>query len=332
MISLYRREDCLRAICNALGLIKSVCELESLLHLYNSHTVSEHFFCGFLNEAFDLSLKDLNKVTQNYPALDLGDPSRRVAFQVTSNGKARKVQTTLDRCDPKYKTATGQTPTITIKDYDHIRFIIFGTKQRKYSTLRWHSKLIFDPAKDVLDLKDLVTHANTLATTKLENLVQIISQELSVGSSILSAVPQSDQQALDVYRRHFDRPFMQDDWRCERSYAAFQHQCEEAICLLNSGVLNSQTITKSRHDFQDSDTVDALEDIYHLLRQLLGEFRGRTISKGGAPPEIDIPSNTANFKHEATYDLFNAKRQEITDRTNAVLQNHGLKQIHGVLR
>ncbi|MAX35782.1 MAG: hypothetical protein CME33_04340 [Gimesia sp.] len=329
---LYKREKLLRTICNSLTWIKTVCELESLLHLFNIHTISEHFFCRFLNEAYDLSLIDLNKVTQNYPALDLGDAAKRMAFQVTSNGNRTKIQSTLDRCDPNYKTKNGNQPKISIKDYDHIRFIVFGKKQKRYTTLKWNPKLTFDPQKDILDIKDLVKHADSLTTPKLNALVQIISQELTVGSGIESAIPHTDQQALEVYRRHFDSPFMQDNWRDERNYERFQLQCEEAVSVLNSGVLDSQTVTKSRHDFDDSPTGDALENVYHLLRDLLAEFRKRTISKGGAPPEIDIHNNSANFECEATYDLFNAKRQEITDRMNAVFLQHGMKIIRGVLR
>lgn len=53
---LYRREEMLRTIVNALTWIQLVCKQETLLHLMNSNTVSEHFFCRFLNRAYDLSL------------------------------------------------------------------------------------------------------------------------------------------------------------------------------------------------------------------------------------------------------------------------------------
>lgn len=329
---LYRREEMLRTIGNALNWIQLACKQETLLHLMNNNTVSEHFYCEFLNRAFGLSLVNLNKVAQNYPALDLGDVGRRIAFQVTVNGKAKKIQETLTKCDPQYTTPTGKKPNITASDYDHIKFIVIGNRQRKYGTLKVPLPLVCDPNTDILGVKELLKHVDTLPTNKLSDLVAVITQELKVGTGIILAIPHTDTQALEVCRRHFDRPFMQDDWHGERSFSRFQFQCEEAISLLNSGVLNQATVTKSRHDFGDPQDAQILEDIYHRLRNVLAEFRKRTISKGGMPPEIDLQQNVPNFEVPATIDLFNALRQGITDQVNVLCKKHGLNTIRGVLR
>lgn len=329
---LYHREEMLRTIGNSLAWIQVACENDTLLHLMNSNTVSEHFFCEFLNRAYDLTLVNLNSLSQNYPALDLGDATHRIAFQVTVNGKAKKIQDTLKKCDPKYTTRTGKTPNIVAIKYDHIKFMVIGKRQRKYGTLNVPSGLICDPKTDILGVKELLKHVDTLTTNKLADLVAVIVQELKVGTGIISAIPHSDKQATEVFRRHFDSPFMQDDWQVERNFSRFQSQCEEAISLLNSGVLNQSQVTKSRHDFGDKQDATLLEDIYHRLRDVLAEFRKRTSSRAGSQPEIDLANNTATFEVPATADLFNALRQAITDQVNKLCTKHGLITIRGVLR
>lgn len=329
---LYRREEMLRSIVNALTWIQCVCKQETLLHLMNSNTVSEHFFCRFLNAAYGLTLVNLNKVSQNYPALDLGDVGHRVAFQVTVTGTAKKIQDTLTKADPNYVTSTGKKPNITSADYDRIRFMVIGNRQRVYTKLTVPASLTCDPVEDILGVEELLKHLDTLQTNTLSELVAVISQELKVGAGILVAIPHSDTQALEVYRRHFDRPFMQDNWHVERNFARFQSQCEEAISLLNSGVLDQATVTKARHDFGDPQDAMILEDIYHRLRDVLAEFQKRTVSKGGMPPEIDLKQNTTNFEVQATIDLFNALRQGITDQVNVLCKKHKLSTIRGVLR
>ncbi len=329
---LYKREEYLRTINNALCYIELVCKNETLLHLTNSNTASEHFFCQFLNIVYDLSLINLNTLSPNYPAIDLGDSKNRLAFQVSVNGKARKIQDTLTKSDPHYTTKIGLKPNIAATKYPHLKFMIIGKKQGKYTTLKIPQGVQFNPENDIIDVSTLLKDLQASPTNILNQLAALISKEVSVGAGIIAAIPHSDQNALKVYRRHFDRPFMQDDWRYERSFLDFQHQCEEAISLLNSGVLDNQSITKSRHDFDDATDAEVLNNIYHEFRNILAEFRKRTRSTGTASPEIDIDRNIINFSVEATFDLFNALRQGITDQLNKLFQKHNISPILGVLR
>ena len=193
---LYRREEMLRTIVNALTWIELVCKQETLLHLMNSNTISEHFFCRFLNRVYDLSLVNLNKVSQNYLALDLGDAKRRVAFQVTVTKSPKKIQDTLTKADPQYTTPTGKRPNITSADYQHVRFMVIGKKQAKYTTLTVPAAITCDPTKDILGTKELLKYVDSLPTNTLTNLVAIITQELNVGTGIVLAIPHTDIQAL----------------------------------------------------------------------------------------------------------------------------------------
>jgi hypothetical protein len=72
------------AIADGLGAIKSSCEHRGLLHLLDNHTVAQNFFCRLLNAAYDLDLVELDNLEENFPAIDLGDTNKRIAYRVTT--------------------------------------------------------------------------------------------------------------------------------------------------------------------------------------------------------------------------------------------------------
>jgi hypothetical protein len=268
-----------------------------------------------------MNLVNLNSTMPNFPAIDLGDKTARIAFQVTRDGKATKIQKTIDSF-VKHKL---------VLDYDRLRFMVFGRKQNSYSTLKVDPSVGFDWKSDILDVSDLHRQLNKLGTQQLQSIALIVEQELSFGAAIGATSKHDDKMALDYFRRHFDRPWMHDDWRNERNFSDFEARAKEAIRLLNSGVIDANAITKSRHDFSDPALADGLEDAYHKLRKLLEEFSKR--SRINDPNrEIDLPSNTCRFKCDATIDLFNALRQEITETLNPLLKQVGLKGLIGVLQ
>jgi hypothetical protein len=65
----FKRTLALTVIADGLGAIKSSCENRGLLHLFDNHTVAQHFFCRLLNAAFDLDLVELDILEKNFPAV-----------------------------------------------------------------------------------------------------------------------------------------------------------------------------------------------------------------------------------------------------------------------
>ncbi len=58
---------------------------------------AEYLYCDLLNTAFGYALGNMNRIRDNYPAIDLGDEDERLSVQVTSTGDAAKVRKTLER-------------------------------------------------------------------------------------------------------------------------------------------------------------------------------------------------------------------------------------------
>ena len=66
------------------------------LNLTDLNKYLEDFFKEILNRLLDLHLENLNNERSNAPGLDLGDPLKRRAFQITSEKTSTKINNTLE--------------------------------------------------------------------------------------------------------------------------------------------------------------------------------------------------------------------------------------------
>jgi hypothetical protein len=74
-------------------------ELNSSMNFQNLHVGSEIFFCDLFNIIFrneKWSLKSSNREASNYPAIDLDDLDKKIAFQVTGNIRRNKIVDTVE--------------------------------------------------------------------------------------------------------------------------------------------------------------------------------------------------------------------------------------------
>jgi hypothetical protein len=63
--------------------------------LYDINKVSENIALHLLNLIFNLKLEDLNKINKNFPAVDLGDFEKGIAYQVTSRIDNSKISDSI---------------------------------------------------------------------------------------------------------------------------------------------------------------------------------------------------------------------------------------------
>lgn len=67
--------------------------------LYDINKVSENIALHLLNLIFNLKLQDLNKIKKKFPAVDLGDFDKGIAYQVTSRMDKAKITDSIDTFD-----------------------------------------------------------------------------------------------------------------------------------------------------------------------------------------------------------------------------------------
>src|SRR5262245_14153945 len=93
----FTRGDALKTIAQGLAWIATTCELQAQLKLFDDHLLAQPFFRRVLNVAYSLELEMMDRIRPNFPAIDLGDSTNMVAFQITTERGAEKVQHTLDK-------------------------------------------------------------------------------------------------------------------------------------------------------------------------------------------------------------------------------------------
>jgi len=135
----------------------------------------------------------------------------------------------------------------------------------------------------------------------------------------------SDLDALKEYGAQFDRAALQDALvRCG-SYKKFAESLGDLISLLNTGQIQGRTLTKRRADFDNSAWRMPLEALYHELRELRGLYT--SLFRSG---EIDEERCTCGFSQHSMRQDFEARKQAVIDRLNAVLVEADLPEIQGV--
>ncbi|MDU1005460.1 MAG: SMEK domain-containing protein [Clostridium butyricum] len=128
----------------------------------------EDLFCELLNKIYGFQLENLNRTKgKNYPAVDLGDYSSRVSYQVTSTHKSNKIKDTLEKVE-KYEL---------YKEFDDVYILMLGKKGEYKSKQLTEAKykFKFTIEKNIVDIYDLSTY---ISENKSINEMKIICNYL----------------------------------------------------------------------------------------------------------------------------------------------------------
>ena len=72
------------------------------LNLYDINSLAENIAAKLLNLVYDLELKNLNTEKNNFSGIDLGDDTKKIAFQVTSRYDNKKIKDNIDTFAEKH--------------------------------------------------------------------------------------------------------------------------------------------------------------------------------------------------------------------------------------
>ena len=135
------------------------------------HRLSETIVCPVLKIILDLpALRNLNSAERdNFPGIDLGDPTVGVGIQVTARADASKIRSTIRTC---IRNRVHHT-------YPHLRFFVLTEKQIAYRLDfkdELDGKLRFDPQVDVLDYTDVLRAASKLGVAELSAVDEALAR------------------------------------------------------------------------------------------------------------------------------------------------------------
>jgi hypothetical protein len=164
------QEELQKKICDFLAILQYSVENRGAIGLLDQNFILQSFMAKFLNIIYGYDLINLDRDGHKSPAIDLGDSYRKVAFQVTAKKTPTKIEETIE-IFIRHKQ---------YENFRHLKFLILGKKQKKYSQVFQTDNLFeFNPQTDILDIKDLVRKLPDLSLEKLQRLSYLIDSELS---------------------------------------------------------------------------------------------------------------------------------------------------------
>jgi len=162
--------------------------------------VSEVVLVPLLSKVYGYqNLVNLNQTEKvNYPAIDLGDPVARVAFQVTSTSNSTKVKETLE------KFVNHEL----YKKYDHLIIYNLAEKQSSYSGEGFddiiQSKFAFNKDKDIIDYRDVLKVVSSFQIDDALEILHMLEANFSAGDFFVFDTPDRvarRKELIDKYRR-----------------------------------------------------------------------------------------------------------------------------------
>ncbi len=90
----FQRDTLANSLSNRLLSVAAMLKTNSRNGRTDSNHTAEFVMARFLNALFGWELQDLNERQKNFPAADLGDPRRKIAFQITNEGTSDKIKRT----------------------------------------------------------------------------------------------------------------------------------------------------------------------------------------------------------------------------------------------
>ncbi|MBQ8237803.1 MAG: tetratricopeptide repeat protein [Oscillospiraceae bacterium] len=167
---MLKSESRRKEITARLSLLTYYIKLCNKQGLTDANKEAEDFFCGLLNLILGTSLGNMNRIQQDYPAIDLGDPEEALAIQVTSTNNHKKIQHTLDEF-----FAHDQD-----QSYNQLIVLIIGEKlqyRKKFQTKR---RFRFDPDKDIWDTAMLCDEIMQLPDEKQEEVIRYLEARMVI--------------------------------------------------------------------------------------------------------------------------------------------------------
>ena len=144
--------------------VKQRCKLQQT----DLNRVLEDFFKELLNLVYNVNLRNLNKDRVNEPGLDLGDSTspNKIAFQVTSQSGASKINNTLAKVTPEQ-----------LNTYDKIFVFVIGKRQTTYSLNAELTKKCSFSEKNIIGITEICREIMDLDVETIRSIQAKLAEE-----------------------------------------------------------------------------------------------------------------------------------------------------------
>lgn len=205
------REQELKAIANEFAVWQNRLSLLGSLNLHDANIFAEFSIQELLNLVFGYRLTNANSQKPNFPAVDLVDDQNRIAVQVTSDPKTKKVQQSINSFIQNKL----------YNEYDELYIFVLGIKQVRYNSLILPSEISFLPEKHIIDFKTLLRHVSFLPTNKIIQVKRLVLKESSVSTNTHRKSSSRIQRNLNL-KKKLQKDFLMEILQKHREYATYE--------------------------------------------------------------------------------------------------------------
>ena len=127
------------------------------------NTAAEDFYCGLLNIILGpgITLQNMNRIHDDFPAIDLGDPESGIAVQITSTETRDKIRNTLKKFFERE---------LDLRYTNRLIILVIGRANNYTKDFRLERGFNFVPSRDIWDERALGREIRKLDLTQLEKL------------------------------------------------------------------------------------------------------------------------------------------------------------------
>lgn len=160
------RDDYLNNIGKYFGRLTHEIRALNAIGRFDINSVAEDFLVPVLKVVFACpDLQNQNAIQMNFPAVDLGDRTARISFQITTDASGTKVEKTLKKFHEHDLD----------KLFDRVYVIALVEKQSSYgssglATAIADLKISFDPTEHIIDVAGILSRTRHLETSELEHI------------------------------------------------------------------------------------------------------------------------------------------------------------------
>lgn len=164
------RKKHITEIENQLAVLSSMININNSANLTDINVFLEQDICGLLNLLYDYELVNMNFEHNNYPGIDLADAKRRIAVQITSNKKRKKIESTIQTfIEQNY-----------FEKYDRLIILLLDDKPNYEKEFDTKGKLIFSKDKDIIDFKQIFKDIMSCDIEKLERIAEYLKAHIDL--------------------------------------------------------------------------------------------------------------------------------------------------------
>lgn len=154
--------------------------IDNKLNLTDINVYAENFIIPLLNSVLDCNLENLNTYDdENYPGIDLGDRSKRIAVQVTSSTVRQKIDKTIEKFESREE----------YMNFDTLYVAALSHEKPNYRDFKTNGKYAFKQ-KNILSINELMSMMKDRSDSVKQEIMDSLKKKMNI--------PQDEESKLTI--------------------------------------------------------------------------------------------------------------------------------------